>query len=259
MLSRFCPASGGRVGRRTRQLVLAAVLGSLMSGVALAFIRPIEYGFAAFGQAAGRASWLLVVIPALGGLVSGWLYELLRTPGEGKGVSRVMWSIYRKRGRLPALEGLHVVGFFGHHRHGRFRRPRRPDCGHRERHRFTTCQTVSSPPTADDHPSWLWCRGRDLQCVQHANCWRVLRDRGHASRFVEPNFCPDRGGGGGQHGDYPVGGRWSPVPQDPRCFLFPTRLWGWCLRVVGDSKGNYLLLGLLCGQERPALTATIEL
>ena len=43
----------GRVGRRTRQLVLAAVLGSLMSGVALAFIRPIEYGFAAFGQAAG--------------------------------------------------------------------------------------------------------------------------------------------------------------------------------------------------------------
>ena len=96
----------GRVGRRTRQLVLAAVLGSLMSGVALAFIRPIEYGFAAFGQAAGRASWLLVVIPALGGLVSGWLYELLRTPGEGKGVSRVMWSIYRKRGRLPALEGL---------------------------------------------------------------------------------------------------------------------------------------------------------
>ena len=63
----------GRVGRRTRQLVLAAVLGSLMSGVALAFIRPIEYGFAAFGQAAGRASWLLLVIPALGGLVSGWL------------------------------------------------------------------------------------------------------------------------------------------------------------------------------------------
>ena len=96
----------GRVGRRTRQLVLAAVLGSLMSGVALAFIRPIEYGFAAFGQAAGRASWLLVVIPALGGLLSGWLYELLRTPGEGKGVSRIMWSIYRKRGRLPALEGL---------------------------------------------------------------------------------------------------------------------------------------------------------
>ena len=96
----------GRVGRRTRQLVLAAVLGSLMSGVALAFIRPIEYGFAAFGRAAGQASWLLIVVPALGGLVSGWLYELLRTPGEGKGVSRIMWSIYRKRGRLPALEGL---------------------------------------------------------------------------------------------------------------------------------------------------------
>ena len=94
VLSRLC----GRVGRRTRQLVLAAILGSLMSGVALAFIRPIEYGFAAFGQAAGRASWLLIVVPALGGLVSGWLYELLRTPGEGKGVSRIMWSIYRKRG-----------------------------------------------------------------------------------------------------------------------------------------------------------------
>ena len=50
------PRLRGRVGRRTRQLVLAAILGSLMSGVALAFIRPIEYGFAVFGQAASRAA-----------------------------------------------------------------------------------------------------------------------------------------------------------------------------------------------------------
>ena len=95
-----------RVGRRTRQLVLAAILGSLMSGVALAFIRPIQYGFNAFGNAAATSPWLLIVVPALGGFCSGWLYEALRSPGEGKGVSRVMWSIYRKRGRLPALEGI---------------------------------------------------------------------------------------------------------------------------------------------------------
>ena len=59
-------------------------LGIPDDGVALAFIRPIEYGFAVFGQAAESNSWLLIVVPALGGLVSGWLYELLRTPGEGK-------------------------------------------------------------------------------------------------------------------------------------------------------------------------------
>ena len=235
----------GRVGRRTRQLVLAAVLGSLMSGVALAFIRPIEYGFAAFGQAAGRASWLLVVIPALGGLVSGWLYELLRTPGEGKGVSRVMWSIYRKRGRLPALEGLHVVGFFGHHRHGRFRRPRRPNCGHRERHRFTTCQTVSSPPR--QMTTLLGCgAAAGISSVFNTPIAGVffvtevmLRDL--SSRTFAPivvaavvSTAITQSVAGG----HPL----FPTPQD-----FGDGAFGWW------EIPNYLLLGLLCGQERPAL------
>ena len=73
------PRLRGRVGRRTRQLVLAAVLGSLMSGVALAFIRPIEYGFAVFELVPEGNKLRLKEVPFLMHIPGRCLFDFDRT------------------------------------------------------------------------------------------------------------------------------------------------------------------------------------
>ena len=89
-------------------VLVAALIGVVMSGVAIAFIMPLR-ALENLGDRidAGPLLYLLVpVVPVVGALLAGLLIHLMPTEMRGPGVSTVMYAVHRKKSRLPARLGL---------------------------------------------------------------------------------------------------------------------------------------------------------
>ncbi|MFK7961381.1 MAG: chloride channel protein [Phycisphaerales bacterium] len=83
------------------------VIGLVMSLVAMAFILPLHWLEEQGAHVdAGVVTWLVLLVPALGGLGSGLVHHLLPAPGSGPGVSRVMYAIHREKSRLATRIGI---------------------------------------------------------------------------------------------------------------------------------------------------------
>jgi CIC family chloride channel protein len=94
-----------RLGSDWPLLALAAVIGVVMGSAALAFVggmQRIEEHVAALAGRGGPTFWAAMALPILGAGLTGGLIWLLPTNFKGHGVSRVMFSVYRERARLPA-------------------------------------------------------------------------------------------------------------------------------------------------------------
>jgi CIC family chloride channel protein len=88
--------------------IVAAIIGVLMGLAAVGFILPLretEY----FGEAlkGSKYLWLIILLgPALGGIVTGVLISLLKHDGIGPGVTSVVYAVQRKKGKLSWRIGL---------------------------------------------------------------------------------------------------------------------------------------------------------
>lgn len=95
---------------RDWELIPAAVLiGLAMSGLTIAFIFPIHWIEERFHDVDGAALWWLVLLmPAVGGLIAGLVPRLIPSPDEAPGISvdKVIWSIHRRQARLPLVTGI---------------------------------------------------------------------------------------------------------------------------------------------------------
>ncbi len=89
-------------------VLVAALIGVVMSGVAIAFIMPLR-ALENLGDRidAGPLLYLLVpVVPVVEALLAGLLIHLMPTEVRGPGVSAVMYAVHRKKSRLPARLGI---------------------------------------------------------------------------------------------------------------------------------------------------------
>lgn len=96
---------GLRLGADWPLLALAAVLGVFMGAASLGFIggiQRLEDAVGAFSGSGGSRAWVALALPVAGAAVTGLLIWLLPSGFKGHGVSRVMYSVYRERGRLPS-------------------------------------------------------------------------------------------------------------------------------------------------------------
>jgi len=98
------------VDKDWRLVGLAAVIGVLMSGVAIAFILPLR-GLEHFAEMTTDehptlGAWLVPLIPMVGGLLAGTVAFLISAGSIGHGVSAVMYAIHRSKSRLTARLGL---------------------------------------------------------------------------------------------------------------------------------------------------------
>ena len=101
----------GRLGfGRDWELVPAAVIiGLVMSGVTMAFILPLHW----IEERAAHADpaslwWMVLLLPAAGGLICGLVPRILPARDEAPGVSveKIIWSIHRRQARVPVAIGL---------------------------------------------------------------------------------------------------------------------------------------------------------
>jgi CIC family chloride channel protein len=83
-------------------LVIAAVIGLLMSLVATAFIWPLKWveQHAAGLQGDPILFWLILLAPCAGGLAAGIVIQLIRSEFIGPGVTTVIYSVNRQKSRL---------------------------------------------------------------------------------------------------------------------------------------------------------------
>ena len=103
-----------RIGfRRDWYLIpLAGVIGAMAGIVALGFGRLVEFTEAFFfgriagGELSGSHWWLILALPATGGLLVGAIKRLFHRPMVGHGVPEVMEAIARRRGDIPAKMGI---------------------------------------------------------------------------------------------------------------------------------------------------------
>ena len=88
--------------------LVAAVIGMFMGLAAVAFIWPLRQSeFLAEQFHSAKNLWVLVLLgPAIGGLITGVLITLLTHEGVGPGVTSVIYSVQRKRGRMSWKIGL---------------------------------------------------------------------------------------------------------------------------------------------------------
>jgi len=93
-----------------RLVGLAAVIGVLMSGVAIAFILPLralEHSAEDLARDHSELNaWLVPSLPIIGGLLTGVVTFFIRSSSVGAGVSAVMYAILRNKSRLSPLVGL---------------------------------------------------------------------------------------------------------------------------------------------------------
>ncbi len=86
-------------------LVVAALIGVVMSGVAMAFILPFHWLEALPSRLeSGRSSlipWLIAFGPIVGALLCGLVQSALPGDASGQGVPAVMYAIHRRQSRLP--------------------------------------------------------------------------------------------------------------------------------------------------------------
>ena len=103
-----------RLGSDWPLLALAAVIGVVMGSAALAFVggmQRLEHLVGGLAEHGGLSLWAAIAMPLLGAGITGCLIWLLPSNFKGHGVSRVMFSVYRERARLPA--GLAVRQWLG--------------------------------------------------------------------------------------------------------------------------------------------------
>jgi CIC family chloride channel protein len=94
-----------RLGSDWPLLALAAVIGVVMGSAALAFVggmQRIEEHVAGLAGRGGPTFWAAMALPIVGAGLTGGVIWLLPSNFKGHGVSRVMFSVYRERARLPA-------------------------------------------------------------------------------------------------------------------------------------------------------------
>jgi CIC family chloride channel protein len=86
---------------------IAAAIGLVMSGVAMAFILPlrwIEEGTETLD--ADVLWWLVPLVPIGGALLAGTAHALIPSGGEGPGVTKVMYAVHRRQSRIPWYVGV---------------------------------------------------------------------------------------------------------------------------------------------------------
>ena len=94
-----------RLGADWPLLALAAVIGVVMGSAALAFVggmQRLEELVGTLAERGGASLWAAIALPLAGAGLTGALIWLLPSSFKGHGVSRVMFSVYRERARLPA-------------------------------------------------------------------------------------------------------------------------------------------------------------
>lgn len=93
-----------------RLVGLAAIIGVLMSAVAIAFIIPLriceETAERLAEHNAELSAWLVPVMPAVGALLAGVVIYYVGASAIGHGVSAVMYAVYRNKSRLSIRLGL---------------------------------------------------------------------------------------------------------------------------------------------------------
>lgn len=89
--------------RRDWHLLVAAVaIGLLMALVATLFIAPLRWAeFAGDALAKSPLFWLVILLaPAVGGLLVGLVRAIIRAPNVGPGVTTIIYGVRRQRGRI---------------------------------------------------------------------------------------------------------------------------------------------------------------
>lgn len=88
-------------------LLMAGVIGLVMSGVAILFIMPLRF-IEHWSEHADRSImiWLVPIVPIVGALLAGLVQHFLPSHGEGPGVTKVMYAIYRRKSYIPVSIGL---------------------------------------------------------------------------------------------------------------------------------------------------------
>ena len=84
-------------------VILSVAIGLLMAIVATAFIAPLRWADEFTGTlTANPLFWLMVLLmPAVGGLLVGVIRMLIQAPAIGPGITTVIYSVRRKRGSMP--------------------------------------------------------------------------------------------------------------------------------------------------------------
>ncbi|MDP7006545.1 MAG: chloride channel protein [Phycisphaerales bacterium] len=88
--------------------IVAATIGVFMGLAAVAFIWPLrQTEHIADGLKGSDTLWLLILLgPAVGGLITGILISVLKHEGVGPGVTSVIYAVQRKKGKLSWKIGL---------------------------------------------------------------------------------------------------------------------------------------------------------
>lgn len=101
---------GARMGfHRDWYLYLAAaVIGLIMGLLAIAFIWPLRQSehFAESLSGAAGLWWMVLLLPAAGGLITGILITVLKSDGAGPGVTAVIYAVHRQKARMPLRVGI---------------------------------------------------------------------------------------------------------------------------------------------------------
>ncbi|MCA9283892.1 MAG: chloride channel protein [Phycisphaerales bacterium] len=86
-------------------VIVAAAIGLIMSGIAMAFILPIRWMQRQPGILAEHHPYLLLllipVVPVVGALLTGLVHNFFPSESSGRGVPAVMYAIHRRQARLP--------------------------------------------------------------------------------------------------------------------------------------------------------------
>ncbi len=96
------------LGRDWYLYIVAALIGLLMGCAAVAFIWPLRQS-EAFAEYMGHSRsvwWLVLLAPALGGMITGVLVTFMKSDGAGPGVTAVIYAVQRRKGRMPLRLGL---------------------------------------------------------------------------------------------------------------------------------------------------------
>lgn len=87
-------------------LLIAGLIGLVMSGVAILFIYPLRL-IEEWSKGADLALmyWLVPIVPILGATLAGVVHYLMVGHGEGPGVTKVMYAIHRRKSYIPLSIG----------------------------------------------------------------------------------------------------------------------------------------------------------
>lgn len=89
-------------------MLVAALIGLLMSGVAIAFIMPLRWieEWTQHDANPAKLWWLVPLVPVVGAFFAGIVQHVVPSGGKGPGVTKVMHAIHRNQSRIPWYMGL---------------------------------------------------------------------------------------------------------------------------------------------------------